>query len=56
MAELFANEELALRFIMRRRFNKSIIFTLFRNAIAGESKGKCYEVLKLFAFWSQTSN
>jgi len=36
---LFLNEELALRFSMRRRFNKSVIATLFRSAIvANESQ------------------
>ena len=31
---LFENEELALRFLLRRKFNKSVIFNLFRNVIS----------------------
>ena len=31
--DLFENEELALRFLLRRKFNKSVIFNLFRKSI-----------------------
>merc|ERR1719285_642741 len=34
---LFPNEELSLRFFMRRRFNKSVISSLFRGAIVPET-------------------
>ena len=48
MPELFPNEELCLRFIMRRRFNKSVIFTLFRNVIAGETPVPAERLARLF--------
>ena len=34
---LFPNEELSLRFFMRRRFNKSVISSLFRGAIVPQT-------------------
>ena len=36
---LFENEELALRFLLRRKLNKSVIFNLFRDCLTDETVG-----------------
>ena len=48
MPPLFENEELSLRFLLRRKFNKSVIFNLFRRAIATSDTVGIERLCRLF--------